>query len=116
MLRYSQRHHIQLQPKPRSQPGTHICQFGRKTSTDELFRMIQAILPELREDKFGNVGIEVLSRDMESMFQKVQRIDCVSDCDYKVNIMLVDFFRGDAGVSDLSRQRWAVVDGTTGYL
>jgi hypothetical protein len=78
--------------------------------------MIQAILPELREDKFGSVGIEVLRGDVESMFQKVQRVDCVSDGNYKVNIMLIDSFRGDAGVSDLSRQRWAVVDRTTGYL
>lgn len=75
--------------------------------------MIQAVLPELRENKICDFDIEVLRRDMESMFKKVQRVDCVSDSDYKVDTMLVDSFRGDAGVSDLSRQRIAAVDGTT---
>jgi hypothetical protein len=41
------------------------------------------------------------------MFKKVQRVDCVSDGDYKVNTLFVNLFSGDAGVQDLNRQRFA---------
>jgi hypothetical protein len=67
--------------------------------------MIQTIPPELLEDKIRDIGVEIVTGEMESMFKKVQRVDRVSDGDYQVKTLLVDLFSGDAGISDLGRQR-----------